>query len=110
MILTLLAFTGLLIWFYLVVFHGGFWRLSERDDNFAPPGAPAPEGVTVTAIIPARDEADVIGQCLSSLLAQQFSGRLDIVLVDDQSGDGTAETARARAAAEGAAERLTVLT
>ena len=110
MILTLFAFAGLLIWFYLIVFHGGFWRLAERDDRFAPPGARAPEGVTVTAIIPARDEADVIGHCLSSLLAQEFSGRLDIVLVDDQSGDGTAETARARAAAEGGAERLTVLT
>ena len=102
MIPMLLAFAGLLIWFYLVVFHGGFWRLTERDDRFAPPGAPAPEVVAVIAIIPARDEADVIGQCLSSLLAQEFSGRLDIVLVDDQSGDGTAETARARAAAEGA--------
>ncbi len=110
MILTLLAFTGLAAWLYLVVFHGGFWRLTERDGNFAPPGAPAPVGVTVTAIIPARDEADVIGQCLSSLLAQEFSGRLDIVLVDDQSTDGTAEAARACAVAQGAAERLTVLT
>jgi hopene-associated glycosyltransferase HpnB len=110
MILTFLAFSALAVWLYLIVFHGGFWRLTERDDNFAPLGAPAPVGVTVIAIIPARDEADVIGQCLSSLLAQEFSGRLDIVLVDDQSTDGTAEAARACAASRGAAERLTVLT
>jgi hopene-associated glycosyltransferase HpnB len=110
MILTLLAFAGLAVWFYLVVFHGGFWRLTERDADFAPRGAPAPVGVAVTAIIPARNEADVIGQCLSSLLAQQFCGRLDIVLVDDQSTDGTADTAKACAAIHGDTGRLTVLT
>ncbi|MGA8170356.1 MAG: glycosyltransferase, partial [Methylocystis sp.] len=110
MILTLLAFAGLAVWLYLVAFHGGFWRLGERDDNFAPPGAPAPTGTQVIAIIPARDEADVIGECLSSLLTQKFSGRLDIVLVDDQSTDGTAEAAKASAAAQNAGERLTVLT
>ncbi len=110
MILTLLAIAGLAVWLYLIAFHGGFWRLAERDDCFAPPGAPAPKDISVTAIIPARDEAEVIAECLSSLLAQEFSGRLDIVLVDDQSTDGTAEAAKARAAARNGTDRLTVLT
>jgi hopene-associated glycosyltransferase HpnB len=109
MILTLLASVSLAVWLYLIVFHGGFWRLTERDDRFAPPGAPAPLGVEVVAVIPARDEAEVIKQCLSSLFLQKFSGRLRIVLVDDQSGDGTSEMARACALAQNAAERLTVL-
>ncbi len=43
-------------------------------------------------------------------MRQAFSGRLDIVLVDDESTDGTADAARACAAAENGADRLTILT
>jgi hopene-associated glycosyltransferase HpnB len=50
---------------------------------------------SVTAIIPARDEAALIGQTLSALGSQ---GRgLEVVVVDDQSSDGTGGAA-ARAA------------
>ncbi len=103
------AFFGLAVWLYLIAFHGGFWRLTEQDRKFASDGAAAPKGASVVAIIPARDEEDVIAQCVSSLLAQKFWGRLEIVLVDDQSSDGTAETARSCAAGMGAADRLTIL-
>jgi anthranilate/para-aminobenzoate synthase component I len=41
--------------------------------------------------LPARDEADVIGNAIASLLEQDYGGRLDIVVVDDHSSDGTAE-------------------
>jgi hopene-associated glycosyltransferase HpnB len=109
MIATILAFAGLAVWLYLVAFHGGFWRLTEHDRAFAPTGARAPEGTQIVAVIPARDEADVIGASLSSLMRQNFSGRLDIVLVDDDSSDGTAEAARACASAQNAADRLTIL-
>ncbi|ATQ68474.1 MULTISPECIES: glycosyltransferase [Methylosinus] len=109
MILTLLAGAGLLVWLYLLIGHGAFWRLAEHDRRFAPPGAHAPAGARVVAVVPARDEADVIAFALQSLLRQEFSGRLDVVLVDDESSDGTAEVARAVAEREGAAERLTVL-
>jgi hopene-associated glycosyltransferase HpnB len=111
---TFLAVLSLAIWAYLLLGRGGFWRASERDDRTPAPaplparlpgGAPA----AVTAVIPARDEADVVGRAVTSLLTQDFAGRLDIVLVDDQSSDGTAETARRAAAALGAAARLTVL-
>jgi hopene-associated glycosyltransferase HpnB len=48
----------------------------------------------VTVVVPARDEASVIGRTLRSLLAQDYAGPLTIVLVDDGSSDGTGEIAR----------------
>jgi hopene-associated glycosyltransferase HpnB len=92
------------MWAYLLVFRGAFWRI-ERNDQ--PP--PTPPARSVVAVIPARDEADVIGGAVASLLAQDYSGRLDIVIVDDHSADGTAEIARAAAKAAGAADRVTVV-
>jgi hopene-associated glycosyltransferase HpnB len=109
MIVTLLALAGLLAWLYLVTLNGGFWRLSEHDRCFAPPDAHAPQSAHVVAVIPARDEADVIATSLGSLFRQSFPGRLDIVLVDDDSSDGTGDAARACAAGENAADRLTVV-
>jgi hopene-associated glycosyltransferase HpnB len=99
-----IALAALVIWLYLLLGRGEFWRAKERDDWTA--AAPA-EWPTVTAVVPARDEADVIGQSLASLLAQDYPGEFRVIIVDDQSRDDTANVAR-RAAA-GAADRLTVL-
>lgn len=104
-----IALAALAAWLYLLIFNSGFWRLTEHDSRFVPAGATAPEDAHVVAIVPARDEADVIGASVASLLAQDFSGRFDVVLVDDDSADGTADIARAKAAELGAADRLTVL-
>jgi len=49
----------------------------------------------VVAVVPARDEADVIARSLGSLIAQNYAGTFGIILVDDQSDDGTAIAARA---------------
>jgi len=50
---------------------------------------------TVTVLIPARDEAECIGRTVAGLGAQ---GRnLAVVVIDDQSTDGTADVARAAA-------------
>ena len=92
------------VWVYLIVFRGRFWRLERGERS----NAPAPPR-SIAAVIPARDEADVIGEAISSLLAQDYPGRLDIVVVDDHSSDGTANVARAAAAAAGAADRVTVI-
>ncbi len=105
----LLASIGLLVWLYLICRHGGFWRLTERDTTFAPPDAPQPADRHVIAIVPARNEADVISVSLGSLFQQNFSGRLDVVLVDDESDDGTGQLAQQCAAAENASARLTIL-
>jgi hopene-associated glycosyltransferase HpnB len=99
------AALSLAIWAYLLLARGGFWRAGERDDLCASPQANAEPAVT--AVIPARDEADVVGRAVSSLLSQ--GPALDIVLVDDQSSDGTAEAAGRAAAELGASNRLTVL-
>jgi hopene-associated glycosyltransferase HpnB len=47
----------------------------------------------VMAVVPARDEAAMLPETLPSLLAQQYQGRFAVVLVDDQSSDGTAVVA-----------------
>src|ERR1700747_2041713 len=79
------------IWLYLIGAHGRFWRGLDRDDRGLPP-APA-SWPAVTVVIPARDEADTIAASLGSLLRQDYSGPLRIILVDDQSSDGTAMVA-----------------
>jgi hopene-associated glycosyltransferase HpnB len=105
----LLAVATLAIWFYLILGRGFFWLAAERDDLLSTDAAPA-TWPSVTAIIPARNEADVVGSCIDFLLRQNYPGRLDIVLVDDESTDETATVARSAAArAAGSEDRLTVL-
>jgi hopene-associated glycosyltransferase HpnB len=82
------------IWVYLLLFRGGFWREMPRP---APDRQPDswPE---VVAVIPARNEADVVGVAMGALLAQDYPGRFTAILVDDDSSDGTADAARAAGA------------
>jgi hopene-associated glycosyltransferase HpnB len=63
----------------------------------------------VAVVIPARDEADGIGEAVDSLLRQDYPGPFSIVVVDDQSTDGTADAARRAALAADATDRLTIL-
>ena len=62
---------------------------------------------TIVAVIPARDEAEGVGETVRSLLLQDYPGAFSIVLVDDESTDDTAGVTRR--AAEGHEARLTVL-
>jgi hopene-associated glycosyltransferase HpnB len=101
----LLASMVLAIWLYLLLARGAFWLGRERNDAIGGQG-PWP---AITAVIPARDEAECVGETVVSLLRQDYAGEFHVVLVDDQSRDGTAEVARAAAAALGAIDRLTVL-
>ena len=107
MSVALVAVATSAIWLYLILGRGFFWRAAERDDDLAaPPPAVWP---SVTAIVPARNEAEVIAQSLGSLFRQTYPGKFDIVLVDDESSDGTAQVAREAAARTGAADRLTIM-
>jgi hopene-associated glycosyltransferase HpnB len=96
----------LAIWICLILGRGGFWRL-RPEPQAAPAGAPST--ATVAAIIPARNEADVVGCAIASLLAQQYAGRLNVFLVDDESTDRTVEAAVRAAAQAGATDRLTIV-
>lgn len=101
-----LALLPLAVWTYLIAFHGRFWWADQRDDRGA---APEPAAwPAVTAVVPARDEADVVARSVGSLLAQDYPGPFRVVLVDDGSSDGTAGIARAEATRLGS-DRLEVL-
>jgi len=114
MIVTALSVLALGIWTYLLLGRGWFWRCRERDDAVPLVSEARSQDSPiawpdVVAIIPARDEADVIAESVGSLLRQDYPGRFSIVVVDDQSSDATAAAASAAASALGAAGRVHVI-
>lgn len=104
----MLAGLSLLIWIFLTFFHGAFWQLSAFDDDAARHDS-LQKWPRVVAIVPARNEAETISLSLESLIAQDYPGELQIVLVNDHSEDATAMLAQRLAEAGGAANRLTIL-
>jgi len=88
----LFGFLPLAIWLYLLLARRGFWLLRERDTVSVAEPLHWP---SVVAVVPARNEADVIQRSIGSLLAQDYRGDFRVVLVDDQSDDGTGDLARA---------------
>jgi hopene-associated glycosyltransferase HpnB len=106
MFIEVIAAIGLAIWLYLLVARGAFWRCRPRED-----GGPAQLTAwpRVAVVIPARNEAAGIGDCIASLLRQDYAGECNVILVDDDSSDGTAGIARRAAAAADAEHRLTVI-
>jgi len=100
------AVVPLLIWIYLLVARGGFWRISRHFSTVAPRSDPAKR---IVVIIPARDEAIVIGDTAKSLLQQDYRGSIHVIVVDDGSTDSTSNAAAQAAASIGASARLTVI-
>jgi hopene-associated glycosyltransferase HpnB len=105
-----LTLLSLVIWLFLILFWGQFWRVNHQleanqdkdiDNNTLP---------TVCVIIPARNEADVIPVSLRSLLLQDYPGKFTIFLVDDQSSDGTAHIAQGVAYALDKTPQLQIVT
>jgi hopene-associated glycosyltransferase HpnB len=105
----LIASLSCIIWVYLLAARGGFWRAAQRDDARLTTGAEDVPWPSVVAVIPARNEAMVIGGTIGSLLRQDYPGSLAIIVVDDHSIDDTAAAARHAAAAGSASDRVTVL-
>ncbi len=122
---------SLAIWIALLFARDGFWLARERDENTRHPGPVpgftpqraraseaqwSPEHVRgddlamawprVTAVVPARDESEVISTAIASLVAQDYPGDFRIILVDDASSDGTADIARTAASGS---KRLTIV-
>lgn len=106
LIITIITILSLMIWLYLLLFRGNFWLSNQKID---------PEKISLTTypsvcvVIPARNEADVLPVSLKSLLNQDYLGDFKIILVDDQSDDGTAEIAYKLATIFNKTDRLTVI-
>jgi len=99
------AILVLLIWLCLFFRRAGFWQVNRF---FLPSDLSTAERL-VAVIIPARNEADVIGRAVTSLLKQSFASRIHILVVDDNSADRTAAVTHEAAEALGARTLLTVI-
>ena len=66
---------------------------SRHLDEFSPDVADPP---LVSVIVPARNEAKNIERCVRSVLASRYP-KLEVIVVDDHSTDGTADVVRAAA-------------
>ncbi|MEE8351959.1 MAG: glycosyltransferase [Rhodospirillales bacterium] len=85
-----IALIPFVIWIGLLEFRGKFWRADQRLDDADPKRTDWP---AVVAVIPARNEAEIIGATVASLLGQVYGGPVSIIVVDDNSDDGTAGAA-----------------
>jgi cellulose synthase/poly-beta-1,6-N-acetylglucosamine synthase-like glycosyltransferase len=67
---------------FLILIFVGLCRLREGNSGGCP---------RVSVIVPARNEERNIETCLQALIAQEYpEDRYQVVVVDDNSGDGTA--------------------
>jgi hopene-associated glycosyltransferase HpnB len=85
-------------WLYLVTAHGGYWRTSQRLPRVSGEPDAWPD---VVAVVPARNEAEMLPVTLPALLGQDYPGALTVIVVDDGSSDGTGEVAARIAAGAG---------
>lgn len=92
------AAASLAIWVGLLIGRGGFWLARERDTVVPPEPSRWP---SVVAVVPARDEAEVIARAAASVAAQDYPGAFRVIVVDDGSSDGTGGLARAALAGRG---------
>ena len=102
-----LVIPGALMWLGAALAPWRPWSTRERLEPDV--NAPADGLAQVTVLIPARNEAAVIGHTLEALQAQ--GAGLKVVVIDDESDDGTAQLARSFPGVtvlrgRGAAERL----
>ena len=107
MLLLALSIVVVVIWLGLIFCHGRFWQAGPvlapvRGSQLVQANCPE-----VCVVVPARDEAASVVACIRSLLAQDYPGMLHVILVDDNSTDGTGKLARTVPDPQG---RLTVVT
>ncbi|WHM34419.1 glycosyltransferase [Streptomyces sp. BPPL-273] len=86
---TVVPALSLAAWLWLLLARGFFWRTDVTLPTRREPAA----WPSVCVVVPARDEAAVLPASLPSLLAQDYPGRAEVILVDDGSTDGTGELA-----------------
>ncbi|MBR8830057.1 MAG: hypothetical protein N5P05_003286 [Chroococcopsis gigantea SAG 12.99] len=89
--LLIISIISLTIWIYLITGRGGFWLCDQKIDGENTSLVSYP---SICAIIPARNEAEVLPVSLKSLLNQDYPGQFSLILIDDQSTDNTKEIAQ----------------
>ena len=87
-----LVILGTALWLIILLLPWRPW--STREQLEARSGCDLSDAGAITVLIPARNEAAVLGTTLEAL--QHQARGLRIVVIDDQSGDATARLARER--------------
>jgi len=103
------ALLALVVWIGILFCRGRFW-FADQHLSLAAKTPPKGGWPDIAAVIPARDEADSIARTVSSLVTQDYPGRLDVMVVDDNSTDGTGALARQAAETAGAGNRFHLVT
>ncbi|MDY7038918.1 MAG: glycosyltransferase [Thermodesulfobacteriota bacterium] len=85
-----LGITGAFIWFAVLLMPWRPWSTRESLDAVLP--SDQEELIEITALIPARDEEETISTTIRGLKEQGTD--INIILVDDQSTDGTVKAAQ----------------
>jgi hopene-associated glycosyltransferase HpnB len=101
---TSVAVIAVVTWSYLVLARGLFWRIKSAQPTV---GDKTGFSDSVVAVVPARNEAEVIGPAVTSLLNQSVA--MPVILVDDESTDDTANVARRAAEKAAKADALIVI-
>jgi len=104
----ILAVLSLAIWLVLFFLWGNFWRIWESDADLTVSSSPK-SWARVAAVVPARNEAASIGAVVAALAMQDYPGEFSILIVDDNSHDGTPEAASRAARAAGATARIQIV-
>ncbi|HWJ23129.1 MAG TPA: glycosyltransferase family 2 protein [Gemmatimonadaceae bacterium] len=93
-------------WPWIVFPLVALWRTRANRSLGESSAEPPDDAPLVSVVVPARDEAHNVARCLASLLATDWP-RVEIVVVDDHSADGTGDIARATAAGDPRARVVT---
>jgi hopene-associated glycosyltransferase HpnB len=89
LLISILIVLGSLAWPFILLLPRKPWSTRERLDNDDP--SLETDLSDITALIPARDEAESIPTTVGAL--RQQGQNLAVILIDDQSSDGTADLA-----------------
>ncbi|MDZ8096327.1 MAG: glycosyltransferase [Nostoc sp. DedQUE05] len=101
-----LMLLSLTIWLVLLGFWGQFWQTDQQLEFTETQLESLP---VVCAVVPARNEAELIPTSLRSLLLQDYPGSFNVFLVDDRSTDRTANFAEGVAHAVGKPQQLHII-
>lgn len=90
LVISILIILGSLTWPFILLLPWKPWSTRERLEN--DDSSPEIDVSDVTVLIPARDEAASISRTLAALERQ--GKNLTVIVIDDQSSDGTADLAK----------------